>query len=184
ANAGIRAGSVALSNDRQSKLFGELHASKSFAIAFGMGQPEIALHLFLGILALVMTDEHNAMPAESRQPAFDGRIVAESSVAVQFAKLAADQLDIVLEKWALRVPSHLNRFPGAQIVVDFPQQRRVISAKLAKLLRIVDSLGLLLRLKQLDLLFDLCNRFLEFEEVSKLSRRLRARIERRFGCRV
>ena len=72
------------------------------------------------------------MAGEAGQAADDGRVVAEDSVAVQFAELAADQFDVIAEHRPLRMAGNLHRLPGAEIVVGFAEQARVIGAKLTQ----------------------------------------------------
>ena len=138
---------------------------KRLAIAFGMGEPEVAANLFLGVAALVMADEHHLVPAHAGQAADDGGVVAEVAVAVQFAELAADHLDVILEERPLGMPGNLHGFPGAEVVVGLAEQRGVIRAKLAKLFGIIHLLLGLQSLQLLDLLLELGERPLEIQDV-------------------
>jgi prephenate dehydrogenase len=79
--------------------------------------------------------------ARRRGPARnDGGVVAEMAVAVQFAELAADHVDVIIEQGPLGVPGDLHGFPGGEVFIGFAEQRGVIGTKLAKLFRIVDLL--------------------------------------------
>src|SRR5882724_3635527 len=101
-----------------------------------------------------MPDQHDLMTAQTGQAAVDRRVVAEGTIAVELAELSTDQIDVIAEEWALRVPGDLNGFPGAQVVVGLAEQGRVVVAKLAKLFRIIRSLLGLHRFELADLLFE------------------------------
>ena len=165
ADAGVGAGRVDQGDDRQAELLGQLHAAQGFAIALGVGQAEVALDLFLGVPALVVADEHDLVPGHAGQAALDGGVVAEVAVAVQFAELAADHVDVVVEQRPLRVAGDLDGLPGGQVVVGLAQQRGVVGAKLAKLFGVIDLLGGLQGFELVDLLFELGQRLFEFEHV-------------------
>src|SRR5206468_1336527 len=106
--------------------------AEGLAIPFGMSQAEVALDLFLGVLALVMADEHDLLLADAGEAALDGRVVAEVPIAMQLTELAADDLDIVLEQRPLRMPGDLDGLPGRKVVVGFTEQGGIVAAKLAK----------------------------------------------------
>src|SRR5207248_230724 len=130
------------------------------------------LHLFLGVLALVMADEHDLGPADAGQPALDRRVIAEVPVAMQFAEPLADDLDIVLEQRALGMAGNLDGLPRRKVLVGFLQERGIVAAKLAKLFRIIHPFGFLMRLQLLDLLLELGERLLKLQDVAKLRFRI------------
>jgi len=78
-----------------------------------MSQAEGTTDLFLGIAALVVTNQHNLMPSKTGKTAIDRRIVAEMAIAVYFPKFPANQVDIIAKQRALWVTRHLDGFPSA-----------------------------------------------------------------------
>src|SRR5262249_44597247 len=121
-----------------------------------------------GVVALVVADEHDLMATKACQAALDGGVVAEEAIAVEFAELPADHLDIVLEERPLRVAGDLHGLPGAKALVRLAEQGSVIGAKLAKLFRIIRPLGGLHGLELLDLLLQFGQWFFKFQNMPRI----------------
>src|SRR5262249_1526595 len=84
-----------------------------FRIARGFGHPEIAVELLLCVAALLFTDDHNGPAFEEGRAGDDGWIVAVEAIAVNFAEVGEDALDVVESVGALRMAGQLNSRPGA-----------------------------------------------------------------------
>ena len=113
-----------------------------------------------------MADQDDFMSAEAGKSAVNRRIVTEQAVTVKLAKFAANHLDVIAEQRPLRMPGHLNRFPGGEIAVGLAKQRSVIGAKLAKFFGIIDVLGGLHHLQIVYLLLEASKGSFELEDVS------------------
>ena len=113
-----------------------------------------------------MANQHDLVAAHSRKAAVDRRVIAKGAVAMNFAELPANEIHIIAEERALRMPCYLNRLPGTQVVVGLAKQGCVVHAKLAKLFRVVHLLLGLHRLQLENLLLQLGQRLLEVQRVA------------------
>ena len=66
-----------------------------FTIALGVRHPEVAFDVVLGAAPLLMAEDHDGAAMKTGQPADDGGIVAERTVAVQFDEAVEQTLDVV-----------------------------------------------------------------------------------------
>jgi len=62
-------------------------------IAFGVRQPEVAADVFLGVLALLETDDRDPPARDHRQSGHDRGVVAEAAVAVELDELVGHELE-------------------------------------------------------------------------------------------
>ena len=83
-----------------------------------MGHAEAGLKSFLGILALVMTDEHTLEVADASEAANDRSVVSVVSVAVEFAEVTDHQVDVVRSERPFGVSGHLDDFPCVKLGVQ------------------------------------------------------------------
>ena len=77
------------------ELGGQPHAVERLAVPFGMGAAVEALEAFLGVVAFLMADEHDAKVAEPGEAGADGAVVADGAVAVQLDEFIEDQVDVI-----------------------------------------------------------------------------------------
>ena len=91
ADAGIRPGRIDQAYNRHAELFGELHLGQGLAIPLGVGHSEAVFQPLLGVLALVVTDEHALQIGDSAETGDDRTIVLEVSIAVKLAKVPDHQ---------------------------------------------------------------------------------------------
>ena len=162
ADAGIGAGRVDHSDDRQAVLGGKLHLFHRFAIAFGMGAAEVALVPLFERFAFLMADEHHLEFVELREAGAEGAVVAEELVAVQLNELVEHQVDVVGEHWSFRMAGDANRFPRVEILVNRPHRLGELLAQFANLLADVAALGIG-AFEIANLGFDLVDRLFERE---------------------
>src|SRR5580700_6013347 len=99
-----------------------------------MGESEEAFNFFFGVATLVVADENDFLARESSQAADECGVVAESAVAVDFAELRADYVDIVAELGALGMAGDLHGFPGGEVVVSLADEGGIINTKLPQFL--------------------------------------------------
>ena len=59
--AGMCARRINQADNRQREFFGVAHHAHGFAVAFGVRHPEIAAHIFFGVVALLVADNHHTV---------------------------------------------------------------------------------------------------------------------------
>jgi len=165
ADAGIGARGVDEADDGEVEFFGEFHFGQGLAVAFGVGHAEIAGDAFLGGAAFVVGDEHDLFAAEAGKAGDDGAVVAEGAVAVEFAEVLGDEVEVVGEERAAGVAGDLDGLPGGEVVVDFGGELDEVLAELADFGGVVDAAGALEVLEFGDLGFEFGNGFFEVEPV-------------------
>src|SRR5690606_15043094 len=117
---------------------------QGLAVPLGMSAAEVALELFLGAAAFVVSDEHALDGADAPEAADDGRIVAETAVAVKFGEVAAEAADVVAALRPAGVAGDADRVPRAELRVEVGEER--VSPRDEILLAILEIVsGLLLR---------------------------------------
>ena len=95
AQAGIRADDVDQRDHRTVPLLGELHEAQRLAVALRIGLAEVAIDALLGVAALLRAEHGNFPSLETRHAADHGGVVAKAAVAVDFAEVGKDALDVV-----------------------------------------------------------------------------------------
>ena len=164
-DAGICTGSIDKRDDRQPKLFSELHLQKCFAITLGVRTAEVCSNLFGDGLSLVVTDEHALHGANAREARHDCGIITESSVAMQFAEVAANHRHVVVclgTKW---VASDADGLPRGQAGVDLLKQALPSRVELSELVGV--TLGIWALLNRVDLTLDIKDWVLKIELVER-----------------
>src|SRR6185312_11383392 len=91
-----------------------LHQAHGFAITLWPRHAEIVLQPALGIGALLVTDDADALAAEAAETADDGVIVTELAVTREGYKIFNQRRDVVDGMWPLRMAGHLGFLPGRQ----------------------------------------------------------------------
>ena len=164
-DAGICTGSIDKRDDRQPKLFSELHLQKCFAITLGVRTAEVCSNLFGDCLSLVVTDEHALHGANAREARHDCGIITESSVAMQFAEVAANHRHVVVclgTKW---VAGDADGLPRGQAGVDLLKQALPSRVELSELVGV--TLGIWALLNRVDLTLDIKDWVLKIELVER-----------------
>lgn len=163
------AGGVDEADDGEVEFLGQFHAAEGFAIAFGLGETEVAFDAFGGVSAFVVTDEHDFVFTDAGHAADNGLVVTEAAVAMNFAEFLtrADGFEIIAEQRPLGMPGNLDGFPGGEVVVGFAEQGGVVEAKLLKLGGVVNAFAGLDGLEIFDLLFEAGEGFFKFQSVSE-----------------
>ena len=85
--ARVGAGRVQQADNGALELAGQMHHAHGFAIAFGLGHAEVAVHFLLGVAAFFLADAHHGFAIEKPHAANDGRVVAKMPVAMDFAEI-------------------------------------------------------------------------------------------------
>ena len=83
-----------------------------------MRAAEVAEHAFLGVSALLGTDDHDRFPVQFCKAAHDRRVVSKATVAVHFQKVREDPFDVVQRVRAVRMTGKLNALPRGQVFVN------------------------------------------------------------------
>src|ERR1700694_3087256 len=78
---------------RQPKPLGELHEPDRLAVALGMGHPEVAPDVVLGLGPLLLTDDDDPPAVDPGEAADDRGVVAEEAVAVKLDVLVGHGRD-------------------------------------------------------------------------------------------
>ena len=115
AQAGVSARSIDKRKYRPAEFLCYLHRAECFPIALGIGHPEIAVNLLLGIARLLMPHNHDFFAMETRHPADDGRIVGIAAIAMNLAPLSKNAFDVIERIGALRMPCQFGLFPGCKM---------------------------------------------------------------------
>ena len=115
---GICAWGVDEGDDGHAELFGHFHDAEGFAVAFWVGATEVAKDVFLGIAAFLLADEHDRAAVKFGGSAYDGRVVPEVAVAVDFLEIGKSVLEVVQGIGALGVAGELDFLPGGEVGVD------------------------------------------------------------------
>ena len=92
ADAGKGAGGIHEGDDGELEPLGHLHEAERLAVPFGIRHPEVAVDLLLGIVPLLVADDHDRFAVQARRTADDGMVVAEEPVAVEFGEVGKDPL--------------------------------------------------------------------------------------------
>src|SRR5229473_4129038 len=122
AEPGIRAGRVHQGDDGRTELLGQMHEAQRLAITLGVGHPEVAVQILLGVAALLVPDHHDAHAVEPRPAAHQGGIVAEQPVAVQLDEVREHSAQVVERVRSLGVAGHLDALHRRQVLVDLGAQ--------------------------------------------------------------
>ena len=184
--AGVGARRVHQGEDGTAELRGDLHHAHRLAVALGLGHPEVAADLLLGVAPLLVADHHAGLAVEARQAADDGGVIGEMAIAVQFLELGEDLGAIVQGLRALRVAGDLIDLPGRHIGVDVLGELQALLVEAVDLFGDVDRPFVLHVAQLFDLGLEFGDRLLEVEEVS-FAHRLRlgslARVSRGAVCK-
>ena len=86
------------------ELLRQLHQPQRLAVAFGMRAAEIAQQILLRVTAFLLADHHDADAVDRCHPAYDGAVIAEPTIAVQFDEIGGDALEVVEHIRTFRVP--------------------------------------------------------------------------------
>ena len=130
--AGIRAGGIDKRDDGEPELLGELHLSEGLAVALGVGAAEVAGDFLVGGAALLVADDEHAVRADAGETGDHGGVIAEASVAAEFAEVLAHELDVVTGLGALGMAGDADGIDGREIGVDLGEARGAEGAELVE----------------------------------------------------
>ena len=94
------------------KFFRDLHDAQSLAVALRVRHAEIAVDTLLHVAGLLIADDENFLAVKAGHAANNGGIVAETAVAVNFAQVGENALDVVEGLRALRMAGKFRFLPG------------------------------------------------------------------------
>jgi hypothetical protein len=117
-DAGIGAGGVDEADDGQTKFVGDAHEAKGLAVALGMGEAEVVADVFLGVVAFLVADDHDAFVADAGKSAEEGAVVAEAAVAAHFHVVAGEELEVIEGVGAGGMAHDLDALPGGEVGVE------------------------------------------------------------------
>ena len=87
-----------------------------------MRRAEVAVDALLHVAALLGGDDQNFFAVKAGHAADDGGVVAKAAVAVNFAEVGEDALDVVERLRTLRMPRQFGLLPGGGRRVHFLPQ--------------------------------------------------------------
>ena len=98
---------------------GELHDPHRLAIALGVGHPEVAPDVLVGVGALLLADDDDPPAVDPGEPGDDRRVVAEQAVAVQLDEVVGHRVDELERPRPAQVARELDARPDgvARIVI-------------------------------------------------------------------
>src|SRR5581483_5926003 len=99
------------SEDRAVKLLGNLHDANRLAVSLGMRSSKVPVDALLHVPAFLSPYHHDFVAVEAGHPADDGGIITKTTVAVDFAEVGKDSLNIVERLRTLRVPGQFGFVP-------------------------------------------------------------------------
>ena len=162
--AGIGTGSVDKGDDRQAEAVRGLHQAHGLSVTLWPGHAEISLDPRLGIMALLVADDHDGSILKARQTADHGKIVGEIAISRQRRELGEKLGDVVLAVRAFWMTCDLAFPPRRQVLVEIVKQFRRLGIKCCRLVR---DIHLGIRTGQsaqlLGLAFDLGQGFFEIK---------------------
>ena len=94
-DAGIGARRIDEADDGQAELVGEAHQAQRLPVAFGMREAEVVFDVLLGVMALLMADDHDLFLADLREAADKRVVVAEAAVAAHLHEVGGEELEVV-----------------------------------------------------------------------------------------
>ena len=94
------------------------HQAKRLAVTFRMGETEIVADVLLGVVALLMADDHDPLVADLGKAADEGEVVAEAAVAAHFHEIVRDELEVIEGVGPRRMAHDLHPLPGREVRVD------------------------------------------------------------------
>jgi hypothetical protein len=153
------------------ELLRQLHRPQRLPIALGLGVPEVAVDLLLGIAPapFVVPNQEDRFPFVAGEPCHDGVIVGKAPVPADFGELGEQAVDIVEYRWAVLMPRHKDTLPRRQLGVDLGTDRLDSPVQAVNRL-LVFSRSRQYR-KRLDLLQQDADRRLKLEDVRRHRRR-------------
>src|ERR1051325_6385426 len=104
AEAGVGARRVDQGDHGRAEFRRQPHEPHRLAVALRMRHPEVAIQVFLGVAALLMSDDHDGDAVEPRPAADDGGVVAVQAVAVQLHEIGEYGVDVVERIGPARMP--------------------------------------------------------------------------------
>ena len=82
------------------------------------------MHALLGVAALLRAQHQHFAAAEARHAADHRRVVAKTAVAVNFAEVGEDALDVIQRIGTAGMARQFGALPGSQLAGHLPAERR------------------------------------------------------------
>src|SRR5262249_3996960 len=92
------------------------------------------MDLLLGIASLLVSDHQDLFALKTRHAAEQRRIIAKAPVAMDFAPIGTDVLDIVKSVGSLSVAGQFRLLPGSKARLNLASQRLYLGMKATQLL--------------------------------------------------
>ena len=118
ADARIGARGIDQRQHRNTEMIRHVHEPGGLAVTFRSRHAEIVLETAVGVGALFLADDADALTAEAAEAADDGGVVAEAAVAGERDEIADELTDIVEAVRPLRMPRHLRLLPRRQARIE------------------------------------------------------------------
>lgn len=116
--SGVGAGGVDEGDDRQTELLRFAHLGECFAVALWVGASEVAREFFLGGFAFLVSDDEALAVADASESGDERGVVCEGAVAVEFAEVSADVVDVVAGLRTVWMARHADGVPRGEVCVD------------------------------------------------------------------
>ena len=164
ADAGIGACRVDQRDDRDVEAVRHAHQPRRLAVALGPRHAEIVLQPAVGVGALFMADDTDAVAAEAAEPSDDRGVLAVLAIAGEGDEIGDQRCDVIEAMRPLRMPRDLRLLPGRQSAVEFLERLGCLAFDAVDLFADRDRIALgLQRAQFLDLGLELGHRFFEIE---------------------
>ena len=105
-------------------MVGHVHEAGRLAVAFRPRHAEIVLEAAVGVGALLVADDADALAAEAAEAADDRRVLAEFAIAGERDEIGDEPGDVVEAMRPLRMAGDLGLLPGCQLGVEFLERLR------------------------------------------------------------
>ncbi len=115
---GIGARGVDERDDGQTEFVRQFHQAQGFAIAFGHGGAEVAFDVLLGVAPFLRADEEDLLVAQFGQAAYQGRVIGEEAIPMQFQEIGKDQGGVIEDERPFGMAGDLDAVPRAEIGED------------------------------------------------------------------
>jgi hypothetical protein len=119
ADSRVCAGGVDESKQRPFELFRLLRQAQGLPVAFWMGPTVVALQVFLHGPALLVSQEGEVDSVDSGNPPYQGQVVAEEPVAVEFHIFVGNHADVFKYVGPVLVPGQFDPLPGGHAGLVF-----------------------------------------------------------------
>src|SRR4029078_9794860 len=99
----------------------QAHETLRFAVAFGLGHPEIMLNAGFRIRALLLPDDHRRATPEPADTSLDSIVFCVKPITGQRREILDQALDVVLEVRSVGMTRDQRLLPWRQFRVNLPE---------------------------------------------------------------